>query len=414
MMQKFAVTLRAGAVFASGLLLAATVQAKPPQWEKIVLKGERTVTLADGSERTVDPSCSGGPVLTQAGPRPGNTEYSFFIKRGNPNKLIVAFDGGGACWDGLTCIGSALGGSATYTREIDETVEGLAQGEGLFDDRNPANPYKEYTKVFVPYCTADVHWGSRDTVYQFNVPGLGNVPWLIRHRGSDNVIAVVDWLQRNGRTKQVDLKRVRDLTVTGLSAGAYGTLNGFGFLAALTPNARQNLVADAGIGVLTPSFFATTLYPDASAVWGAQANLPPVPGFDTLFADASANPLLLVPLAFQSLSAWKPKAHFASITAELDLVQVGFYALSKSPPVLAPGPQEAFEWYAGMKTITAATASLPNYRYFIEEGTFHTFLADDDYTYGVGANGVSVAQWIREMIKPGNRAWETLEAPPPF
>ena len=85
----------------------------------------------------------------------------------------------------------------------------------------------------MPYCTADVHWGSRDTTYVLPTPA-GNVPWTIRHRGSQNMIAVVDWLQRHGRSKNIDLGRVHDLTVTGLSAGAYGTLNGFAFLAKAT------------------------------------------------------------------------------------------------------------------------------------------------------------------------------------
>lgn len=414
MKEKFTALLRAGTAFVTGLLLAATVQAKAPQWEQITLKGERTVKLADGSELTVDPSCSGGPVMTPAGPRPGNTDYSFFIKRGNPNKLLVAFDGGGACWNGLTCIASVLGGSPTYSREVDETTGSLEEGGGLLDDSNPANPYKEYTKVFVPYCTADVHWGSRDTTYQFNAgPPFGVVPWVIRHRGSDNVLAVVDWLQRNGHSRQIDLNRVHDLTVTGLSAGAYGTLNGFGFLAAITPNARQNLVADAGIGVSRPEFYAAALYPDATSAWGVEENLPPVPGFDTMLATASANPSMLVPLGFQSLALWKPKAHFASLTAELDITQVYFYALMKGKT--APDfPGDFAEWYFGMKAITSTTAALPNYRYFIDEGTFHTFLGSDEHTYRVGANGVSVAEWIREMIKPGNRTWENLEAPPPF
>lgn len=411
---KFA-SLRNLALFICGsLLLATAAQAgKPNHWEQVFLDGPIDVTLADGNTRTVDPSCSGGPVMTAGGPVPGDTQYSFFIQRGNPNKLLVAFDGGGACWDETTCIGSVLAGSPTYAPIVDETPQGLAQGRGLIDTANPDNPYKEYTKVFVPYCTADVHWGSRDTTYVLPTP-LGSVPWTIRHRGSQNMIAVVDWLQRHGRSKNIDLGRVRDLTVTGLSAGAYGTLNGFAFLAEATPRSRHNLVADAGIGVLTEQFFERAMY-DGSGTesWGVEVNLPTwVPGFSTMLPTASANPMILMPLAFQSVAMWKPQDRFASITAELDATQIFFYSVMKGN--FSPGLTEAVEWYYGMKAITAATASLPNYRYFIEEGGFHTFLGSDEHTYGVGANGISVAEWMRNMIKPGNRYWENLEAPPPF
>lgn len=412
MKQRLMTRLMAAFALAGSLLFSAMLQAsQPPGWEQIVLDGRRTVVLADKTARTVEPSCSGGPVMTAAGPVPGDTRFSFFIQRRNPNKLIVAFDGGGACWDEATCLGSVLAGSPIYSPVVDETPESLAAGQGLLDAANPANPYKEYTKVFVPYCTADVHWGSRDTTYT-----LGSLSWTIRHRGSDNLIAVLDWLQRHGRSRQIDLRRVHDLTVAGLSAGAYGTLNGFAFFAQATPRARHNLIADAGIGVLAEPFYTQALYNAADESrerWGVSENLPTwVPGFAAMWAEAATDPRRLAPLAFQALAQWRPQARFASLTAHLDATQIFFYSAMKGN--FTPGPPEAGEWYAGMKLITSMTAAQPNYRYFIEAGTFHTFLAQDETTYDVGANGISVADWIRAMIKPGNRTWENLEAPSPF
>ncbi len=403
------------AVFAGLAVSSAALAAKESRWDQIFLNGPVDVTLADGSEKTVEPSCSGGPTMTDAGPAPTDTQYSFFVQSGNPNKLLVIFDGGGACWDGLTCIGSPLAGSSTYSQTVDETAEGLAASEGIWNTGRPDNIYKNYTKVFIPFCTGDVHWGSRDTTYTLPLgPGV-SLPWTIRHRGADNLVAVLDWLKRNGRSNyRLDLGRVRDLTVTGLSAGAYGTLVGFAYFAEETPRARVNAIADAGIGVLTASFYENTIYNAAgTAVWGVEENLPSwVPGFSTLLQTAAAQPNMLVPLAFQSLAMWRPDGRYASITADLDLVQVAFYALMKG--LTTPGPTEFGEWYAQMRAITAMTASLPNYRYFIDQGTFHTFLRYDDKTYDVGVNGVSVMQWMRAMIKPGNRTWDSLSAPPPF
>lgn len=31
------------------------------------------------------------------------TSYAFFFRRGTVNKLVVEFEGGGACWDKETC-----------------------------------------------------------------------------------------------------------------------------------------------------------------------------------------------------------------------------------------------------------------------------------------------------------------------
>lgn len=406
----------AGAGLCASLLLFVSLAFAQQPWEQVFLSDSIDVELADGSTRTVEPSCSGGPVMTPSGPQPGDTQYSFFIQKGNPNKLLIALDGGGACWNEATCIGSVLAGQPTYSRVVDETPASLAQGRGLLDGRNPENPYKEYTKVFVPYCTADVHWGARDTTYVLPLGGGAVLPWTVRHRGIDNLLAVFDWLQREGRSSGVDFRRTHDLTVTGLSAGAYGTLIAFGYFAEATPHARQNLIADAGIGVLTRSFFERAIFNPASPgseSWGLAENLPSwVPGFASILPAAAADPNLLVPLAFQSLALWKPQAHFASLTANLDLTQVFFYSLAKGN--FTPGQQEAVEWYLGMKGITSATAALPNYRFFIDGGTFHTFYGSDQRTYDIGVNGISVADWTRAMIKPGNRVWDNLEAPPPF
>ena len=83
-------------------------------------------------------------------------------------------------------------------------------------------------------------------------------------------------------------------------------------------------------------------------------------------------------------------------------------------PSCSGGPLPTGEWYFTMAALTGQTAALPNYRFFIEDGTFHTFIFSDDQFYQSGANGVSVADWISAMIKPGNRPWDNLDAGAPF
>ena len=81
----------------------------------------------------------------------------------------------------------------------------------------------------------------------------------------------------------------------------------------------------------------------------------------------------------------------ASLTTNLDEVQVGFYFLMQELPP-PPIGFVAFQWYVNMKQMTAAAATLPNYRFFIEDGTFHTFIGSNDATFEVGANGISLAE----------------------
>lgn len=387
-------------------------------WDQVYLDGPIETTLPDGSSRTLHPSCSGGPQVVPGSPLPvpSDTQYYFFVQAGNPNKILIGLDGGGACWDAATCIGSPLTGDSTYTVALDETPARLANAEGFFDSSNPDNPFHNYTKVFVPYCSGDVHWGSKDTTYVLDIAPGTQLPWVIHHRGLDNFLGALDWLQKNGREHyRIDFGRARDVTVSGASAGGYGANVAFAYVAELTPRARHSLVSDAAIGVLNEDFYTTAIFDPAnpgSESWGVQDSLPPwVAGFNGLLAQGAAFPQGFLPSVFAALADYKPDARMASLTTNLDLVQVFFYGLMKG--VVPPDAATAGEWYFLMTQITAAAAALPNYRFFIEEGTFHTFIGSDAAVYGVGANGISLAEWIRAMVKPGNRAWDNLDAGPP-
>lgn len=409
----------------TAILGAASTAQAAPKWQEIAVPDAITVTLADGSTRDVKPSCSGGPKLANpdAGPAGGivsaDTDFSFFVQRGNPNRVLVFLDGGGACWDANTCIGSPLFGDSSYTQEINETSENLSQAGGILDAKNSKNPYRNYTKVYVPYCSGDIHYGSRDTSYTLATP-FGPISWEIRHRGADNLLATLDIIRNLGRKDGgVDLSRAKDVTVTGVSAGGYGATLAFGYVAEETrKKARLNLISDAAIGVQTPDFYRDVIYNPAAPgteSWGVADNLPTwVPAFadpDAFLSAAAGNPSVFQPLLFTALADYRPRAKLASLTTNLDLVQVGFYGITR--PGVDP-TQVAGEWYFAMDAITDATAANANYRFFIEDGTSHTFLASDSLFYGVGANGVSIRDWVNAMIKPGNRAWDNLDAGAPF
>ncbi|MFN8451836.1 MAG: pectin acetylesterase-family hydrolase [Anaerolineae bacterium] len=99
----------------------------------------------------VTPVTPGGDAVCARG-----TPYTFFVRSGDPAKLVIFFEGGGACWNDATCApGSGL---------FDEVVEGGEAGaysQGIFDAANPENPLAGYTIVFVAYCTGDYHLGTQ-------------------------------------------------------------------------------------------------------------------------------------------------------------------------------------------------------------------------------------------------------------
>ncbi|MEE4278154.1 MAG: pectin acetylesterase-family hydrolase [Halieaceae bacterium] len=392
------------------------------------------VVLPDGSARLVEPSCSGSP--REGSLEPTSRDFKFFVQPGNPNRILFFLDGGGACWDATTCVTLPFVGQSIHQEAINETAEALDSAGGVFDEDNPDNPYANYTKVFVPYCTGDIHWGSKDTTYTAVLPLVGETEWTIHHRGVDNLLATLHLLNtevmKNRRKPLVDFASAKDITVTGSSAGGYGATLAYPYIAEFAPDARRlNLISDAAVGVLTEGFFQSVIYNTempGSSSWAIAENLPPwVPAFASpdSFLQAVANTAQPTPLPgtnvvtgfqpalFQALSNYRPDARLSSITTNADIVQVQFFGATLPPGALT-NLQTIGLWYQVAAEMLSVTAELvPNYEYLLDNGTCHTFLSDGSCSlFDMGATGVSAADWITQMIKPGNRGWRTRDAGP--
>jgi hypothetical protein len=358
---------------------------------------------SDGVERT--PGCSAGPRLvpTPIGPIPvpADPAYSFFIRHGDPDKLAIVFDGGGACWDPNTCVGTALAGASVYSLEADETVESLSNLAGLGDNGDPENPVAGYTQVFIPYCTADLHTGDNTETYSLNLPDGSVLPWQINHRGADNVDFVLDWVQDYYR--DVVGRAPRDVFVTGLSAGGYAALYHTPDIAGRLPwSTKIRVLVDAANGVITEDFQQRALSPDG--VWGVWENISPL-----LRGAFSSGPDELIIETFKSLGSAYPRARFGQYTTAFDLTQIGFYNLARntdSPELWLDPAQIAiatFEWTLKARTFQILTAfQVWNYRFYLAQGDDHTVLASDKFYEEDSARGVRLADWLDDMI---NRFW---------
>lgn len=353
-----------------------------------------------------EPGCSGGPVLTPSPigpiPVPGNTDFAFFIRHGDPGKLAIAFDGGGTCYDANTCIGSALAGNPLYELEADETVQSLEQIGGLGNRNNPANPIADFTQVFIPYCTADLHIGDNDQTYVLPLPdGIGTVPWTIRHRGADNVAFVLHSLA-DYYGNEIGAAP-REVFLTGLSAGGYGVLYHTPAIADWLPwRTRLRVMVDAANGVVTGNFYDRALTGDG--VWRARDHLPPI-----LAAAFDAGPDAIGVEIFKSLGGTYPRARFGQYTTAFDATQILFFNVDRNiddpgawlDPVqlLAAG----FEWTLRARTYQILTAlQVWNYRFYFAAGDEHTVLASDRFFDERSAGDVLLSDWLDDML---NRFW---------
>jgi hypothetical protein len=158
-----------------------------------------------------------------------DSTFAFKVRPGLPDKVMIFLNGGGACWRAQDCDPRA---KPTYTMTIDSAND-VAARIGIFDVANEKNPLRDYTMVFVPYCTGDVHLGTRATEYE-----NGKRAFAVRHGGAANLEAVLDWVYTNVRNPGT-------VFVTGVSAGAVASPVVAGKLARHYPRARIVQLGDA-------------------------------------------------------------------------------------------------------------------------------------------------------------------------
>ncbi|KAK1943236.1 hypothetical protein P3T76_004632 [Phytophthora citrophthora] len=137
------------------------------------------------------------------------------------SKVLLYFQGGGACTDKFTCnfaLQCQLGTDVLFT--LAPTVDNI----GILDRGADGNPFNDWNIVFLPYCIGDLFVGNSqleafESLYN---QALGNKQCLGQNRtthlnGYNNAKAVLDWA--------VEIfPNPEQLVIGGYSAGSAGSL----------------------------------------------------------------------------------------------------------------------------------------------------------------------------------------------
>jgi hypothetical protein len=89
-----------------------------------------------------------------------DSEFAFWERRADPTRVVFFLDGGGACYDAATCAFTGLSrvGEATYDWSI--FGEDPASEDKIFNFTRADNPFRDYSFIYVPSCTGDMHLGD--------------------------------------------------------------------------------------------------------------------------------------------------------------------------------------------------------------------------------------------------------------
>ena len=397
-MTRFVSWLRALlAVLAATLALEAAAE---PAWQPD-LPSEWTMITPGPVEvggAVYQPTCSGLPGT--------DPTFHFWVKRGSVDEVVVFFEGGGACWDDLTCsfpIAAGLPpGVPQFYKPAILPADDPRTYSGIFELSNPDNPVREWSFVYVPYCTGDVHLGSATRAYHNAGNPVLPLPatFSVRHRGFDNFMVVLDWMRRHVR----DPNRV---LVTGSSAGAYGAAGNFPWIAEAYPRAHLYVLADAGQGVTTVAWDYGNPGRDA---WNV--TLPPT-------VVGSGEPIPRTWEILRTSAMRYPHAKVSQFTTRLDGVQIAFYSVMKQ--LYGPGgpcPSPAVDWNDQMVgALHAYAADTDNYRFYLAEGTYHTIMRAP-WFYTESSAGLPYAEWLAGMLRnqggtggQGGLPWSSAACP---
>ena len=394
-----------------------------------ILKTWEMKTVADVPGFThpsgLTPSCSACPPTVD--PDTGattsyNPDYAFFVKRGDATKVLVFFMGGGACWDITNCVYSH-----TYSEDLFESImllgivsSGIAKSQGIggfLDVSNPDNPFKDWTIVYVPYCTGDLNAGQEDHTYTDTYNTVDPLsPVTIRHRGAVNTSLVLEWMKANITPGS----SVTQLFVTGLSAGSYASFLAFPSIREAFPDGTACYLGDAGVGYAGVDDDGHTFPWIARNRWNVQLSSGIFGTTDISTFDEYKD---VVYAGVNHYLGAGTGERFAQYTTKYDKTQTWFYNIQVEDHIDYPnywGSESGANpdlpvykaWSDGM--IDGIDISLSNYRYYIAAGLDHTIIFSNK-TYTEASGGTSFIDWVSSLIDdasmPASQACSSCDAP---
>lgn len=143
----------------------------------------------------------------------------FYVRNGTVDKLLIYLEGGGACTSPGFCsynpanVDQVLAGDGqTVAGSIGGAVAGRQQpgSAGIFDNTKDVSPFKDWSEIYIPYCTGDVHFGTRKNV---TVPNL---------TGAQQFVGYLNMKLFIGRIVPTFKDKLSRVVLTGASAGGFG------------------------------------------------------------------------------------------------------------------------------------------------------------------------------------------------
>ncbi|POM72818.1 Hypothetical protein PHPALM_10413 [Phytophthora palmivora] len=327
-----------------------------------------------------------------------SSQYFFqvFPNQQDKSKVLLYFQGGGACVDKYTCnfaLQCQLGASPliTTTAKVDNS--------GIMDRGADGNPFNDWNVVFLPYCTGDLFVGNTELEASESAynQALGNKQCLGQNRsmhlnGYNNAKTVLDWALEN-------FPNPEKLVIGGYSAGSLGAQLWSAKVAEMwqveQKSTKFQVLADSYVGVFPEHKAAASSLVNFYGGCDVDLHFPEQMRAECKAGTASATALKQT-----------PKSEWLFIDSNADRTQRKFYELVRLGIAGYPFTTllDAGEFYGNLTQILDSHAQLTSVTRFNIDSDKHVWLMSPDYAATTSLDGAVLGNVLSDWLGHGSNA----------
>jgi hypothetical protein len=296
-----------------------------------------------------------------------SSPYAFQVIPGDPDHLLLYFQGGGACWNKQSTFAGLCKANVSTQSYV-----------GVFDRDNEQNAFRNYTIVHISYCSGDIFIGNVTRDYR-DKKGKPVV-----QVGLLNVQSVLDWIKSQMANGGL-FPYMTELVLMGCSAGSLGSQLWAPEILKQIPFKRAAVLPDSYVGVFPEGTVGPILYDYGFCESGFLS--------DDLYQKCINKTIEVVDIGLEYLPKIKP-VPISFIQSKTDAMQIAFYIAVAGTENINPPTINPYEFYNETNKIFAAyNQANENFLTYLVDGDQHCFTEQDLYytadTKGAEDNGYS-------------------------
>jgi hypothetical protein len=295
------------------------------------------------------------------------------VRRGASDNLAFFFEGGGACFNGFTC----LANDPDYNGDDFSWWKDWDGHAGIFNETRDDNPVRDWSFIYVPYCSGDVHGGDNAGVEVEDVNGVQI------YNGYNNVEQFL------GRIVPT-FADAPHVLVTGVSAGGFGAGFNYHRIARSFPG-KVTLLDDSG-PPMRDEYLAPCLQATWRAVWGLDSTIP------GNCPDCSGPDGGGISELIRFIGARHPEQRMGLISSEFDRTIGTFFSFGVDECAGLGAIYSAARFRDGLYDLRdEVLVPTGNWGSYFIPGIEHTWIGHSSY-YSTEVDGVRLVDWLDDLL----------------